>query len=369
MKRIKVEETDSWQKPILSISNNGTATKGNRYIVGDTPTGEFSGLTTDSIATYDGSAWLEDMPEEGWLAYDLNQNLLLIYESSSWAALSIGTSTNFDTVDTPQDLEDLDENIGDWAFVNNISQHVVYLGASEGWRKLGNLVQLITGAGNLYGEAAHYDASAITGKSDGDAVTSWEDQSGNNYDAAAPTTGPTYKVSIVNGYPILRFSGNSDEQLRITGKIFGNVPDDELTIVAVSKLSSSSVCALLSTRPSSGSEGFLLRYSDETTILYSHIGYGSGTFTITDQFNVIWIRRNADDDIDGGVNSTSDILSASPTDFAANTSDTWTQIATESNGSNPFDGDIAEIFIFESAINNTLLGTVIADLKTKYNIT
>lgn len=93
MKRIKIEETDSWQKPILSISNNGTATKGNRYIVGATPTGEFSGFTTNTIVTYSGTAWLEDVPLSGWIVYDLNQNLVLLFEDSSWSAYINGLPT------------------------------------------------------------------------------------------------------------------------------------------------------------------------------------------------------------------------------------------------------------------------------------
>ena len=79
MKRILPEEKMSWQRPVLSITNEGIATKGNRYIVGETPTGIFSGLTTDNIAWYDGIQWQEDIPEEGWVLYDANQTELLIY--------------------------------------------------------------------------------------------------------------------------------------------------------------------------------------------------------------------------------------------------------------------------------------------------
>lgn len=100
MKRIKIEETDSWQRPIISISNNGTATKGYRYIVGASPTGEFSGLTTNSIATYDGSAWLEDIPEAGWMVYDLDQELILIYEASTWVEFTSGEANTASNVGT-----------------------------------------------------------------------------------------------------------------------------------------------------------------------------------------------------------------------------------------------------------------------------
>lgn len=112
MKRIKIEETDSWQKPILSISNNGTVTKGNRYIVGDTPTGEFSGLTTNSIVTYDGSAWLEDIPESGWLTYDLNQDLFLLFEDNAWANYNIAASdVSLDTSTFDNNLSPADDTV------------------------------------------------------------------------------------------------------------------------------------------------------------------------------------------------------------------------------------------------------------------
>lgn len=94
MKRILPEENMSWQRPILSITNEGTATKGNRYIVGDTPTGTFAGLTTDNIAWYDGTEWQEDIPEEGWITYDLDQQIYIYYINGpsgfEWTELSTG---------------------------------------------------------------------------------------------------------------------------------------------------------------------------------------------------------------------------------------------------------------------------------------
>jgi len=110
MKRIKIEETDSWQKPIISISNNGTATKGYRYIVGASPTGEFSGLTTNSIVIFDGTAWLEDIPETGWMTYDINQDLLLIYEDSSWSAYINGIPAGGTTGQVLKKIDGTDYN-------------------------------------------------------------------------------------------------------------------------------------------------------------------------------------------------------------------------------------------------------------------
>jgi len=49
-------------------------------------------------------------------------------------------------------------------------------------------------------------ADSIRGLSDGDKVTTWSDESGNNNDATASGDfRPDYKINILNGLPILRF--------------------------------------------------------------------------------------------------------------------------------------------------------------------
>jgi hypothetical protein len=78
-KRIMIEEYASWQKPILSIANEGVATKGNRYIVGSSPTGTFEGLSPKDIAWYDGEAWQTDTPSAGWRLYNQATEKYLTY--------------------------------------------------------------------------------------------------------------------------------------------------------------------------------------------------------------------------------------------------------------------------------------------------
>ena len=78
-KRIMIEEYASWQKPVLSIANEGVATKGNRYIVGSSPTGTFEGLSPKDIAWYDGEAWLTDTPTAGWRLYNQATGKYLTY--------------------------------------------------------------------------------------------------------------------------------------------------------------------------------------------------------------------------------------------------------------------------------------------------
>lgn len=61
-----------------------------------------------------------------------------------------------------------------------------------------------------------FDASQITGKSDGDAVTSWSDVSGNGYSATTNGffSGPTYETNELNGHPVVRFVAASNQALR-----------------------------------------------------------------------------------------------------------------------------------------------------------
>lgn len=55
-------------------------------------------------------------------------------------------------------------------------------------------------------------ADAITGKVDGDAISTWADQSGSALDAtqATGTKQPIYKTGILNGNPVVRFDGTDD---------------------------------------------------------------------------------------------------------------------------------------------------------------
>jgi len=54
-------------------------------------------------------------------------------------------------------------------------------------------------------------ADGIIGKNDGDLIDTWLDESGQGNHATAAGLGrPTYKVSIVNGLPILRFDGSAN---------------------------------------------------------------------------------------------------------------------------------------------------------------
>jgi hypothetical protein len=81
----------------------------------------------------------------------------------------------------------------------------------------------ITSDGNQYassnptaGPYFWFDASAITGLSNGDPVPSWPDLSGNGFDLTQgnPTYQPTYLAAEQNGLPVIQFNAGGDSNLR-----------------------------------------------------------------------------------------------------------------------------------------------------------
>jgi hypothetical protein len=84
-----------------------------------------------------------------------------------------------------------------------------------------------------------FDASQIPGLSDGNAVIQWNDASGNSNHAAQGTVGsrPTYRTNVVNGKPVVRFDGG--DELAITNADAAALTNnqDGLTIFTVASLS------------------------------------------------------------------------------------------------------------------------------------
>ena len=77
------------------------------------------------------------------------------------------------------------------------------------------------------------DAGTITGLSDGDAVTTWTDLSGNSNSPTQATAGkrPLYKTSIINSLPVVRGDGSDD----YLAKTFGSALSQPNTVFIVCK--------------------------------------------------------------------------------------------------------------------------------------
>ncbi len=85
-KRIAVFETLSWQLPVLDITNTPpTANAGDRYLVGASPTGDFSG-NAHKIAWRDASNWHFDTALEGWRTYVIEESKDYYFDGSVWKA-------------------------------------------------------------------------------------------------------------------------------------------------------------------------------------------------------------------------------------------------------------------------------------------
>lgn len=87
---------------------------------------------------------------------------------------------------------------------------------------------------SVSGLVAWYDAAALTGLNDGDAMATWADASGNGRDLAqgSATLKPLYKTAIQNGKPVVRFDGSNDHMLFTAGADW--VTGTGLTVYVVS---------------------------------------------------------------------------------------------------------------------------------------
>lgn len=74
---------------------------------------------------------------------------------------------------------------------------------------------------------AHYDATELS-LSDGESVTSWQDESGNGYDLTAGAA-PTYVADGINGLPVVHYDG-VDDYLDVA---FSAVPEPNTIYVVV----------------------------------------------------------------------------------------------------------------------------------------
>ncbi len=61
----------------------GTPNVNMRYIVGPTPTGEWTGKA-NQVTAWDGAAWRFHLPEPGWLAFVVDENGLLAWSGTAW---------------------------------------------------------------------------------------------------------------------------------------------------------------------------------------------------------------------------------------------------------------------------------------------
>jgi len=242
----------------------------------------------------------------------------------------------------------------------------------------------------LRGDAGVEEASADAAE-DGDLVEFWRDQSGNNYDGDQGSAGfrPTFNsTSGINFNPVLSFDGN-DNYFPIRDYNINTVKPLAITVYAVATTSS-------------GSEGILLSYDRNQFFRFATDhqndgGFGLSTTNLsgtTDDFNA-----NGTPEDDGiphilggdfdpavvGINkrlffdgTIDNEIDAGTIAFGTNGTDRFGFVGVGSEASgfdgtigpdNYFDGDIAEIFLYGTALSSTQRQQVETYLAVKYGVT
>ena len=214
-----------------------------------------------------------------------------------------------------------------------------------------------------------YDASQITGLSDGDPVSQWDDKSANADHAVQATSAnqPNYKTGIINGKPVVRFDGSND-WLALSELFDSSSAVAHMFVVAAP--STSGARALLSNRRSDGQAGWSLRHNPQTTLQYFHAGGGATpivSYTVAAQANIIEVQRNGLN-AQLGANGALGSVTAIST-YVASSADR-TLIGTENDGTASFfAGDIAEIILYPSLLATGDRSNVLTYLADKYAIT
>ncbi len=219
-------------------------------------------------------------------------------------------------------------------------------------------------------------ADAITGLNDGDAVTTWNDSSAsaNNVTEATTSQKPLYKTAIVNGLPVVRFDG-TDDVLVASVNVFDLASG--YTIFAVISFSTLNDGTLLSTANFvTGDNGELIRVRNDTSqgelrIFSGGSSFDTSTNSVPTGTSLLTVVNSS---VSGGGsaalntyrNGTS-ILSTTASRSTTNTHNLTVGRVEELFGTS-FNGDIAEIIIYNSVLSDTARIAVEGYLASKYRI-
>jgi hypothetical protein len=119
------ELTDfGWQQPVINKTTNTppSANKGDRYIIGSSPTGTWASYAL-YIATYNGSSWEFTAPTTGMICYIVAESLYYFYNGSSWLVSSSFTVDGFTIISNAGIISvasRIEENIALLAFYRTV---------------------------------------------------------------------------------------------------------------------------------------------------------------------------------------------------------------------------------------------------------
>lgn len=228
----------------------------------------------------------------------------------------------------------------------------------------------------LKADAGTFSDLGITPTSNGTTVRQWNDQSGNTKNAIQNTAAarPTYETNIFNGLPALKFDGSGDGILSSaitisnTATFFVVHRYISLPFPNPGLLQGSPTGLGFSTTPSDKSLGMWVNSSTQRI-------WGRGTQTnnttrnitqvTTLATNTTYISANRYD----GTNINQYVNNAiSGTVTYDNTLKSWTDIAIGTQGTETWNGHIAEVVVFNKSLNEAQRHIVDNYLSSKYNV-
>ena len=228
----------------------------------------------------------------------------------------------------------------------------------------------------LKADKGTFSNAGTTASTAGGTVQQWNDQSGNNKHAIQLTAGlkPTWQTNIFNGLPAIRFDGNDDGILSAALTTSSTVTF--FAVVRVSALSKTNPGIL---QGSPTGLGYSVNPPDKSIGMWVNTAtqriWGRGIQTSTAQRNITQVTALATNtayitcnrydgaNINQYVNNT-----ISGTITYDGTLRSWTDVAIGTQGTETWNGDIAEIIVYKKSLNDAQRHIVDNYLSAKYNI-
>ncbi len=229
-------------------------------------------------------------------------------------------------------------------------------------------------ASPVAGAVLWLDASQITGLSDGAAISTWTDATGNGYNATQGTSGaqPIYKANILNGKPVVRFNGSQWMDVSGVHSLFGGVAPATMIVVHKNDTSAARYQVIFSILNDTATRLYeiaadcrapntALGLRAGTSVKYTNPSapqnvYAIDSFVCTGTLGAMY--RNGTT-LSSGVDLSTGVITV-----------TRAAIGTRLSGTiEKTNGDIAEIIVYATALSDANRQAVEAYLGTKYGIT
>ena len=204
----------------------------------------------------------------------------------------------------------------------------------------------------LKADAGVFSDAGSTPAVDGDLVTQWNDQSGNNNHAGASVK-PTYETNSLNGLPSIRFPGS---------KHFGltsSVVTTEITVFCVSRRFVTSSFIGLFSAPTNG---LAYAFNSSGNLILNKVNVSTlHTSSLVDRRSM-WLQSNFTK------SASSNLIAQRVNGASAGSTTTTTTDPLTIIGENSLNGYISEIIIYSRELSGTEITTIEDYLEAKYGI-